>query len=360
MRKFILKYLIIFVSMISILFFSLIFMQRCGMEKMAQHPSDMSGYEFSPLLSDEMQSPMDTNETPPMAIPLIYIIICSSIFVYMILKYIEKNFVAPLILIEENIKKIKEGNLEVEFKGKSENKEVEETFITLNEMVEGLKQKEKLEDAFIQNLVHDLRTPVIAQERAMTILSEELKDNPIVDGIIQNNDAYLKIINYIIEAFSEKEINIKKQNVNLHDVAATVVEAIKPAADKKYITIENLIPKDFILYVDYVSINRIILNLTSNAVDNIDYEKTVKIKAEKLENEAILTIEDNGQGIDEEEQKTLFTKYVSKKRGGKKSVSGLGLSIVKTLVNKNGGEIVVDSKVSEYTKFIVKLPTQGE
>ena len=353
MKKFIFKYLIIFVSMISFLFFSLISMQRYGMEKMAPAPPDMTSYS-----SSEMPPPMAPDNAPPMSIPLLYIVLFSSVFVYMVLKYIDKNFVSPLISIENNVKKIKEGNLEVEFKGKSENKEVEETFAILNEMVQGLKQKEKLEDAFIQNLVHDLRTPVIAQERAMEILQDELKDNPMVEGIIQNNDAYLKIINYIIEAFSEKEINIKKQNVNLHDIVNTVIEALKLSADKKNIKIENLVPKDFNLFVDYVSINRIILNLTSNAIENIDENKIIKIKTEKHDNKTVITVEDNGQGIEEDEIQTLFTKYISKKRGGKKSVSGLGLSIVKTLVNKNSGEIKVESELGKYTKFIINIPDE--
>ena len=361
MKKFIFKYLIIFVSMISLMFFSLIFMQRCGMEKMMQGPSDMEDYTFASEIMDsssDMQEPMRPDNSPPMAIPLIFIVFFSSVFVFLILRYIDKNFVSPLISIEENIKKIKEGNLEIEFKGKSENKEVEETFATLNDMVQGLKQKEKLEDAFIQNLVHDLRTPVIAQERAMEILSDELKDNPIAQGIVENNDAYLKIINYIIETISEKEINIKKQNVNLYNIVNTVIETLKLAADKKNIKIENHVPEDFILFVDYTSINRIILNLTSNAVENIDENKTVKIKAEKTQNGTILTIEDNGQGIGEDEIQTLFTKYISKKRGGKKSVSGLGLSIVKTLVNKNGGEIRVESELDKYTKFVINIPDE--
>lgn len=354
MKKFILKYLIIFVSMISFLFFSLIFMQECGMKRMRPDQPDIENFSAPP----RMMMPEEPDEEPPMSIPLIFIFLFSSGFVYMILKYIDKNFVTPIILIEENVKKIKEGNLEVEFKVKTENKDVEETFSTLNEMVQGLKQKEKLEDAFVQNLVHDLRTPVIAQERAMSILSEELKDNPIVDGIIQNNDAYLKIINYIIEAFSEKEINIKKQDVKLYDVVETVIEALKLAADKKNIKIENLIQKDFTLFVDYLSINRIILNLTSNAIENIDENKIIKIKAENMPDKTTIVIEDNGQGIEEDVIKTLFTKYVSKKRGGKKSVSGLGLSIVKTLVNKNGGEITVESEISKYTKFIIELPNK--
>ena len=136
MHKFILKYLIIFVSMISLLFFSLIAFNEKGMNR---PPMDSSFLEFS-----EMSSPEKPMEEPPAAIPLIFIISISSIFVYLVLRDIDKNFVTPFVVIENKVKEIKEGSLEVNFETKSDNKVIKETYDTLNEMVQGLKQKEKL------------------------------------------------------------------------------------------------------------------------------------------------------------------------------------------------------------------------
>ena len=363
MKKFILKFLILFVSLISLMFFSLIFFQKNSMEQRMQPPMMQNAGEFGieQSLNYEnypMQAP-NSEQEPPFWIPMLFIIGFSSVFVYLILKYIDKNFVTPLLLIEKNVGEIKQGSLEVEFKAESENETIKNTFNTLNEMVQGLKQKEKLEDNFIQNLVHDLRTPVIAQERAMEILSEEMQDNPLVDAMIQNNEAYLQMVNYIIEAFSQKEIKIEKTEFNLPKLVSTVIQALQPAASTKNITVINEVPKDFMLYADYVAANRIIMNLTSNAIENIDNDKEVRIKAEKDQTRTTITIEDNGQGISKEDIETLFTKYVSKKKpGSKKSVSGLGLSIVHTLVLKNNGKIHVESEVGAYTKFIIELPNK--
>lgn len=362
MHKFTLKIFIILITMISGLFFLLILFQKMAMEK----TMEMNSYGYPPQASMRTFSNMPSNipsgapeNEPPFAVPLMFIVVVSSIFIIIVLKYIEVNFIIPLSDIETNIKKIKEGSLEVKFQTKCENETTKETFLTLNEMVQELKEKEKLQDNFIQNLVHDLRTPVIAQERAMEILSEEMEDNPLIKGMVENNDAYLKMINYIIDAFSKKEVKIEKIDFNLSIPVKNVITALKSASDAKNITVKSEVSPDFILYADYISINRIIMNLVSNAIENIENDKTVTIKALKDNEKTTLIVEDNGHGIEEDNIKLLFAKYISiKKTNSKKSVSGLGLSIVQNLVHKNGGIIYVNSKKDEYTKFIIELPNK--
>lgn len=358
MHKFTLKVFIILIMMISGLFFSLILFQKMAMEKTMEMNS--FGRNSYMQMSAPINNPHDLSENePPFGIPLMFIVVVSSIFIIIVLKYIESNFIIPLSDIEANIKKIKEGSLEVKFQTKCENETTKETFSILNEMVQELKQKEKLQDNFIQNLIHDLRTPVIAQERAMEILSEEMEDNPLVKGMVDNNDAYLKMINYIIEAFSAKEVKIEKINFNLSELVKNITQALKSAADTKNISIKSEINSDFVLFADYISFNRIMMNLVSNAIENIENGKTVTIKAFKNDEKTTVIVEDNGHGIDEDDMKFLFTKYVSKKKtGSKKSVSGLGLSIVQSLVHKNNGTICVNSKKDEYTKFIIELPNK--
>ena len=340
MNKFTVKFFIIFFSFISLLFFSLIAFNEHKMSEMMPPAEAMS----------------DMPPPPPAFIPLIAIAIVSFIFIFFVVRYISKNFVEPLVQIENNVKKIKNGIYDTEFKTTSENKEICDTFDTLNDMVEGLKQKEKLNDNFIQNIVHDLRAPVVAQERAIEILSEEFEGNPLVQGMVSNNDAFLKLINEIIEAFSQKEYKVEKTHFNLSKLADSIIEVLKPSAELKNIEIRNLISKNLVIFADYLSFNRIIANLVSNAIENIENNKNIVLSAKKDNQKIFITVEDNGSGIKDIDN--IFKKYSSSNKSAKKSVSGLGLAIVAELVQKNDGIISVESEKDKYTKFIIELKNE--
>ena len=304
------------------------------------------------------QPPMQSSE-PPIFIPLLLILGLSSIFILCFLQYINKSYVTPLSIIQENLKKIKEGNLNINFEQNNQTKAISETYLTLNEMIEGLKEKEKLQNNFVQSLAHDLRAPIVAQERAISILQEEFNNHELLEGMMSSNDKYLKMINLILEAYSERQIKIDKINIELYKVTSSVIKELAPMAKSKNITIINKIPQDFNIYADFISINRIIMNLISNSIENIENGKKIEITAQKKQNKIQINIIDNGAGISAEKLKTIFDKYASGNKTGRKVVSGLGLHIVKDLVTQNGGIITVSSEENEYTKFTIEIPNKG-
>lgn len=357
MQKFMFKFFIIFVVGISFLFFSLTFVQSAKMkEQMRNQIETIEASNFSYGGFEVQKPPIPNKKEPPIYIPCVFVALLSSLFIYLLFKYLDKNFITPLFLIENKLKEIEKGNLEVKFETKSENKAIQDTFKTLNSMVLNLVEKEKLQDEFIRNLAHDLRSPVIAQERAIAILKEEFSDHELLDGLMENSETYLKMINLVIEAHNNKDIIIEKSDFNLSSLILAVFNGLKPLAALKNIKLINEVSKDIIVYADYISMNRIIMNLVSNAIENISYDKTIKISAFDTTDKIKIEVSDNGSGLDEEMKTKIFKKHISINKTGKKAVSGLGLSIVKELVEKNEGEIEVESEVEKYTKFIIKLP----
>ncbi|MBQ8887025.1 MAG: ATP-binding protein [Candidatus Gastranaerophilales bacterium] len=345
------------------MFFSLVFFQKQGMQPNApQMMPQQEDFMFDYPHHQPSMPPIQQNnqQEPPIAIPLLFILGVSSIFILCFLKYIDKSFVTPLTLIQENLKEIKEGRLETKFENNSENKAINETFNTLNDMVDGLKEKEKLQNNFIQTIAHDLRAPIVAQERAISILQDEFNNHELLEGMMANNETYLKMINLILEAYNEKKINIDKTEINLYKITNSIIKELKPMADKKNITIKNRINDNFIVYADFISINRIMMNLISNSIENIENNKTISIKGIIGSNKTRILIEDNGAGIDEETIKHIFEKYSSSNKSRKKIVSGLGLYIVKDLITQNGGTIQIESELDKYTKFIIELPTRDK
>ena len=362
--KFIIKFFIIFISLISFMFFSLVYFNDFKIQEghkkskqMMEAQEQINGFD----LRRTQEPPLRHEEppkSPPLSIPLIFIFGVSSAFVLIILNHINKTYVKPLQDIQSNVGKIKDGSLDVDFETKSKDKHIVDTFTTMNEMVQGLKQREKLQDNYIRNLIHDLRAPVIAQERAMEILSDEMKDNELVEGMTKNNDAYLKMINTLIESFAHEDIKIEKMDFDFSKLADSVVEALKPMAKAKNIELRTAIEDKLTVRADYLSFNRIILNLVSNAIENIDNNKTVTIEAKQNPQTTVITIVDNGKGLKEQDKENLFKNHLKESLASKKSVSGLGLSIVYDLVVQNGGSIRVESEEDKYTKFIIELANE--
>lgn len=353
MQKFLFKFFILFVAAISILFFGLISFQKMSTERSAKRFIEP---DFKYIDNMSLPSPPAMEEEPPIFIPALFIIFLSGYFVFILLKHLDKNYISPLIEIESKIGEIKEGSLDIEFKTKSEDKTVLETFDILNSMVLGLKEKERLRENFIAMLSHDLRTPVLAQERAISILKDEFGSHELLDGIGENNEEYLRMINLIVETFNAKDVIIKKETFNLSELTDNVMAALKGAAVNNNITVIKEIPKNFSLRADYISFHRIFMNLISNSIDNAGYGKTVKISALKDGDKNIITISDNGSGIDEDTLKHVFDKYACFKKGNKnKTVSGLGLYIASELVKKNDGTIRVETEKGAYTKFIIEI-----
>ncbi len=168
MNRFILKFYIVFITIISLMFFSLVFFQKNAMEK--EHET-MMFFEEQMNMMDEfafhrLPPPKEKPKESPLAIPIILIFAISSVFVCIVLSHINKHYIKPLSTIQGNVRKIKDGSLDIDFETNSKDKNMVDTFDTMNDMVQGLKQREKLQNNYIRNLVHDLRVPVIAQEKA--------------------------------------------------------------------------------------------------------------------------------------------------------------------------------------------------
>ena len=356
MWKFIIKFYSLFIITISVMFFSLVFFQKQGMQPSTHQMMPQEEFMYSP----HHQRPIPpTQQEPPLAIPLLFILGVSSIFILCFLKYIEKSYVTPLTLIQNNLKEIKDGKLETKFKNQSDSKAINETFNTLNDMVNGLKEKEKLQNNFIQTIAHDLRAPIVAQERAIAILQDEFNNHELLEGMMANNETYLKMINLILEAYNDKKINIEKIEINLYKIANSIIKELQPLAEKKNITIKNKLNENFTIFADFISFNRVMMNLISNSIENIENNKTINIKGINEKNKTKIVIEDNGAGIDEETIKHIFEKYSSSNKYKRKIVSGLGLYIVKDLVTQNNGTIYIESELNNFTRFIIELPNKG-
>ncbi len=345
-----------------------------GVEKIAAlnsppFPFEQKNYiwkDYDGLRFKFIEIPDNTRQMkqPPITIPQFVILLSSLIMSIFLISYISKVFIRPLNEIINGLKKVKDGDLTVKFDTNSENSYMKKTFETLNEMLKGLIEKEILRNNFLQNLVHDLRAPIVAQNRAIEILEDEL-NHELITGMKDNNEDYLKLINLILESqkLEAFDVEIDKIDLNFTDLVESVFCALTPLAEEKNIALEYKVqPDDLKIWADYISMSRILINMVSNAVENIEDNKKITILAKNIDNFSEITVSDNGCGIKQENLEVIFDKYKSLGSSSSKSVSGIGLSSVKNLVEKHGGKISVESCTDEggsFTKFRITLPLRG-
>ncbi len=260
-------------------------------------------------------------------------------------------------------KKIKSANLLL----KTQNDEI------MSQKNEIIKQNEVLEELNIEknNLIaivaHDLRSPLVAVHSLSHLVSLDgpLNDlqNDYVKTITKVSDDGCKLITELLDvsALEEKHIPIRLETLNLDDIIKAMLPQYSKQAQSKGIRIEyhNAL-KSSSVYADFNYIKRIMDNLISNAIKFSPYHKKISINI--IENKCFISISvtDEGPGISEEDKSRLFKKFqrlTAKPTGGEAS-NGLGLSIVKTLTERLGGAVSVETELNKGSSFIVTLPRQ--
>ena len=352
MKRTNLKIFFIIFLMIFLPFFGLIEFQKMTQQR------EMQMFE-NDIFQEEYFTPPPMQE-PPSEIPLIVMAIFSSVLTLLFVKYLAKNFINPLGELQNKIKQIGEGNFDVDLKAEKYNPTIKTTFNTLNNMATSLKEKQCLQESFIQGLTHDLRAPALVQDRVISILEDELGNNELVDLLKNNNENYLKLINLIIENYNSTEEIMNKTTFNLKQVINGIYNVLKPVFREKNLKFNTEITDESQIYADYSAINRILLNLISNAVEEIDNNKEISVTSKETDDSFIISVEDNGNGIAPDFIPYIFEKNASLHQTGQKAVRGLGLSICKKLTEQMNGKIRVESEFAKYTKFIIELPKDSQ
>ncbi len=293
------------------------------------------------------------------------ILLAGSVFSLLMGFYLSRNFIKPLLVLSNALKQVQQGNLSFELDTHIKQEQIFGIFNDFNQMIKGLREKDTLRKSFVTNLTHDLKTPLIAQERSLGIIANEFESlglkgpYALAKGLEKNNKHLLRMVNLILESyrFDSQNLNLIISNINLSELIDNCYEKLNPLALEKNLQLLNNIPKDFALFnADITSVKRVFLNLISNSIDNLTQNGKIEISAESCNEFIKIFVQDNGSGIAQEDLMSIFDPYYSGKSAERKIGSGLGLYVCKKLIEIHHGEITVDSEINKYTKFIIKLP----
>lgn len=190
----------------------------------------------------------------------------------------------------------------------------------------------------------------------LEIASEDESDfKEYVDSIYTELKLIHGLVMDILD-FSKNQITLKTTRIELDDFMEYITKhtniMLKPYNIDFYVDY----PKGIIFYGDKDKLFRVLFNLINNAVDAVGENGQIKLKVLLENNSLIFIVEDNGKGIPTEMVDRIFDPFYT---AGKEKGTGLGLAVVKDIVNAHNGTIAVESKVGEYTKFLIRLPISG-
>jgi signal transduction histidine kinase len=224
------------------------------------------------------------------------------------------------------------------------------------------KEIREIEKTFTASLVHDLKSPLYAEQKALEFIMSRKPDTSIqsittyLNDMYMTNEELLRLITNLLTVYSLElgQHELKKEPANINKIIDDAVRLIKPLADDNETKIAKNIQENLEdIYMDPDEIKRVFTNLLSNAIKHNPKGIEINISAEKKEDEILISISDNGVGIAEEEKANIFEKYRTTKR---KVGSGLGLYLSKQIVAHHGGRIWFETEEGKGTTFYFNLP----
>lgn len=234
------------------------------------------------------------------------------------------------------------------------------------------KKLSDIKNDFINNMTHELKTPI----STVSLASEMLNDSSVEKSTEKTNH-YVRIIkeenqrlgllveNILQTAVLDKgQFKLRPQEVDVHEIIDRAISNIRLQVEKRggKISIEKN-ANESILYADRIHLTNIIYNLIDNALKYSEEKPAITISTENLNAGIQISVSDSGTGISKENQKKIFETFYRVPTGNIHNVKGfgLGLSYVKTAIEKHGGAISVESEMGKGSTFKIYIPfSKGE
>ncbi|WP_225354183.1 sensor histidine kinase [Lacticaseibacillus saniviri] len=179
--------------------------------------------------------------------------------------------------------------------------------------------------------------------------------------IYQESTRLSQLITDILALSQADSQNNSVQTVHLAKLVASVEASLQQQITQKQVHVMTEIPEDLTLQIDEMRLSQIIRNLLTNAIFYNHEAGNVLISATQKSNQQVeLVVQDNGIGIESDEQQRIFERFyrVDKARSRNNGGTGLGLAIVAELVAKLDGKIQVNSQLGVGTRFVITLPNE--
>jgi len=282
--------------------------------------------------------------------------------------YITKKAFKPInniIKTANDISHQKDIKQRIEISPDAKEDELHHLSVTLNKMLDKIENLIKQEKQFTSDASHELRTPIsviLAQGEYLLEVAETEKQKELAQDIVTKANQASKLISRLLmlARIDQNRQKINKEKINFNAVADIVVQNMENLASQRNINLLTSIQGDVMIYADETLITSAISNLVSNAIKYSKESGYVMISASQFSGNVEIIVKDNGIGISKEHLEKIWTRFyrVDEVRNDEYGSCGLGLSMVKSIIELHGGEITVQSVLGEGTEFRIIMKNQ--
>ncbi|WP_188453320.1 sensor histidine kinase [Virgibacillus oceani] len=280
--------------------------------------------------------------------------------------FLSKKITRPLSQLVSGIGHVSKGNTKfrVTIDSKDEFKQLGDAF---NQMTDTLERTERIRKSLVADVAHELRTPLsIIRAKLESIQTGALEATEEV--ILRVSDEVYRLSRLVndlqqLSLAEARTLPLKKEPTEVNEFIETIISQFQWFAEEKNITLHlNKISTDLFLEIDRDRITQVIVNLLGNAIRYSPENGTVTINVKVEGRSAIISFQDTGTGIEQENIPFIFERFyrADESRKRDKGGVGLGLSIAKGFVEVHGGTIKVKSVIGEGTTFEISLPIKKE
>ena len=332
-------------------------------ENPEQKDEVLSKYGYTNNISyiKELENSMNTS----IRINIAIIILLGVIAIIVALIYTNKRD-KSLRSINKYLDKVNNGNYELKIEDNGEDEisrlrnELYKTTILLRESAENSeKEKTNLSNS-LADISHQLKTPLTS----IRIMLDNIEENPNMDEKTRNE--FIEEISRQIDWISSLVISLLKlakfdagaiimqdTQINVKKLIDNVINNLAIMIDIKNIKIEEKIDEDVILRADYNWQLEALTNIIKNCIEHSKEDSKIKIEVENNSIFVKIKITDEGEGIAKEDLSHIFERFYKSKQVSENSI-GIGLSLAKTIIEKENGYIKVDSELGKGTTFEIK------
>ena len=290
---------------------------------------------------------------------LVLITVISLIMAFLLSYFFARQLAKPIVNITNSAKKLAEGDYSVSFEG-SKYTEINQLSDVLNTTTKELAKTDTLRRDLMANVSHDLRTPMTIIKSYGEMIRDISGNNPEkraahTQVIIDEADRLTTLVNDILDLsrLESGTAKIEPREMNLSKTVEEIINRFGVFEETAGFDFKTEVEPDLFVLGDERTVAQVIYNLISNAVNYTGDDKKVYITLQKKDENARFEVRDTGHGIPEEEMELVWKRYyrASEMHKRTKIGTGIGLSIVKNILESHGADYGVESKVGEGSVF---------
>jgi signal transduction histidine kinase len=292
--------------------------------------------------------------------PFAYFFLCAVCVAAGLSVLINSLFLKPIEKLSESMKKVSGGDFSIRLKEKSRIKEIGELNHSFNAMTEDLGATEVLQSDFVSNVSHEIKTPLNAIEGYATLLQDpdctDAERKRYTEKILFNTKRLSELVGnvLILSKIESGSVEINEESYRLDEQIRHSIMLLESKWVEK--DIEFDIELDEVIFTgDRVLLLHVWNNIISNAVKFSPCGGLVTIRLASDASGIVFSVEDCGPGIGETAKKHIFEKFYQEDSSHKQEGNGLGLALVKRIIDMVGGEITASNLPEAGSRFEVLL-----